>query len=97
MTDCPGCDGKHVCPTHGRPFPQYVTTETATVYRARGRRFLTRRAAYSNAAKAKIDEVCDCIPPDCPCRWHDGVEPGHTAAVVERLASLMMVRDARCP
>lgn len=39
-----------------------VTTETATVYRGGGRRYLTRRAAYMKAAYRLMQRKCDCTP-----------------------------------
>lgn len=58
-----------------------VTVEMAKVYKARGRRFFSKAAAYRNAAWEMIEEKypCDCEPaepevgaPGVPCKTHDG-------------------------
>lgn len=41
-----------------------VQVEVATTYRAGGRRYLTKSAAFRAAARAKIRERCECEPAD---------------------------------
>lgn len=57
----------------------HVTTETATVYRAPERRYLTKRPAYLAAARHElVKNGCDCDPGSMepgdggiPCELHD--------------------------
>jgi hypothetical protein len=71
-----------------------IAVETATVYRAAGRRWLTRAAAIKALARAKIREHCYCEPaerdnngncyfPGVVCRYHDEENYGR---VMTRLA-----------
>jgi len=59
-----------------------IRAETATVYRAGGRRFLTLRSAVRGAVRKKLREKCECdycdhpeMPgcptEDFPCKYHD--------------------------
>lgn len=76
-----------------------ISTETATVYRAAGRRYFTLRAAAVAQARAKLRENCECdwcdhpeypgAPrEDLPCRYHNGST--HGDEVLRRLANLYM-------
>ena len=61
-----------------------VGCESATVYKGGGRRYLTKRAAYNGAARAKIRSRCDCEPglyndyqtgyAAMPCRYHEDMD-----------------------
>ena len=71
-----------------------VETLTATVYKGGGKRYLTKRAAYYAAARAKINSRCDCEPCDYAdyetgympvmCQWHE--DRDRCEAVIQRLA-----------
>jgi hypothetical protein len=66
----------------------FVTDEVAKVYRAGGRRFFSKKAAFHAAARAIIKKRCDCemgdsITPGITCRYH---EPEHYPVVAARLA-----------
>lgn len=76
-----------------------IKAETATVYRAGGRRYLTLRAAASAAAREKIAHNCDCdycdhpeMPgaptEDLPCKYHNGSE--HAQKVHHRLTRIYL-------
>ncbi len=39
-----------------------IIVEQAIVYRANGRRYLTKRAAYASLVNARIRQRCDCEP-----------------------------------
>ncbi len=71
-----------------------ITKETATVYRAAGRRWFTFRAACYAAARAKINTRCDCDPgwiehgesyPGVACDYHENQE--RYARLVKKLAA----------
>jgi len=62
-----------------------IRVETATVYKAGGRRFLTLRAAVRKAVRERLSEKCECdycdhdeLPgcptEDLPCKYHDNSE-----------------------
>lgn len=68
-----------------------VTAETATVYRAAGRRWLTKQGACRAAAKAKIRTRCECergdhITPPCSCFYHADLE--RYEKIIRRLARM---------
>ena len=73
-------------------FAQMVIVETATVYRAGGRRWFTKRAAYRALAKEAVNKRCECEP---DARWGNGsldVTPGVTCQYhqnYERFAKLV--------
>jgi len=53
-----------------------MQTETATVYRAAGRRWFTKKAAGRAEARAKIKQRCTCekgdgITPGITCHYHE--------------------------
>lgn len=76
-----------------------VKEELATVYWAgNGRRYLTKKAAYRHAAKAKLRSRCECQsagsdPFDDPgytCRLH---QEGRYQKIVRRLVRVYMAAD----
>ena len=80
-----------------------VTSETATVYRAGGRRYFTKRAACIAQARAKIKERCECDycdhpeMPGCPteylpCEYHD--DSARAAKIMRRLTRIYMKAKA---
>lgn len=72
-----------------------VTTEQATVYRAGGRRYFTKRAAVNALVRAKLKEKCACDyvdhedygREDLPCSLH--ASPRHET-IVRRLTRVYM-------
>jgi len=80
------------------------TTESTTVYRGGGRRWMTKRAACNAAAKAKIKTRCECEKNDhgpmgiehLPCAYHADLDRFHK--IVSRLARIyfkaMTAKDA---
>ena len=77
-----------------------VVVETAKVYKANGRRFLTKRAACRALAKQIINQRCECEPDH---RWGDGscdLTPGVTCwyhkdperleKIIRRMARIIM-------
>ena len=77
-----------------------VEQQTATVFRGGGRRFFTKRAAYRAAAKAKINEYCDCDPGDPAtgeaadiCEYHEDMDKWER--LVTRLARFYQYRDCQ--
>jgi len=77
-----------------------VTIETATVYRAAGRRWFTKKAAINAEARAMIKKRCECGKPDratgdggWACRFHDA-RTGYGARVKARLVRWLSRRCA---
>lgn len=69
-----------------------VTAKPAKVFQGATRRWLTKRAAYRDHAKAYIRECCSCDPgdgwhdPGYPCDWHD-MPTEEWSRLVDRLAT----------
>lgn len=76
-----------------------IAVETATVYRAGGRRYFTKRAACIAQARAKIKQRCECDycdhpeMPGCPteylpCEYHD--DSARASKIMRRLTRIYM-------
>ena len=71
--------------------------ETAIVYKAAGRRWLTKRAAGQAEARAKIKQRCDCdkgdsITPGYTCSYH--IDHGRYMKMLRRLGKMYERVDA---
>jgi hypothetical protein len=76
-----------------------IKTETATVYKSIGRRFLTKKAAYRAHVRFLILKRCDCYnssdydePPEV-CRYHSDLN--HYSAIIDRGARMFEAHDKR--
>lgn len=75
----------------------FMQKETATVYRAAGRRWLTKRAAGQAEARAKIRQRCECERgdvdvPGYTCHYHN--DHGRYMKILRRLGKMYERVDA---
>lgn len=75
-----------------------VEQQTVTAYKAGGRRWLTKDAAYNAAARNKINERCDCYPGDSAqppevCEYH--LDMDRYVEIRRRLAAFYKRADKR--
>lgn len=76
-----------------------ILTETTTVYKANGRRYLTLRAAATAAARGRLQDRCECDYCDhpempgapteyLPCSYHNNSE--RAQKIIRRLARIYL-------
>lgn len=81
----------------GRNDGEFMKKETAIVYRAAGRRWLTKRAAGQAMARAKIKSRCMCekgdgLTPGIVCHYHE--DWGRYERIIKRLGKIYERVDA---